>query len=215
MTSSSVGLAWNDVTGETGFRVERAPGGTSQWAAVGVAARDNFVFTDTGLAASTSYKYRVIATSRNGDSAPSAVLTVTTLAPPPPAAPGGVSAAAVSSSRIDVGWQDVTGESGYAVQRSADGATGWAQVGSVGQDVTSVLRHRAGRLDHLLLPGRGQQRQRQLGAVGGGQRDHARTAAGRPRDADRSDGARRCRRLRSTWRGETCPGSRATWCSAP
>jgi lysophospholipase L1-like esterase len=136
-TSSQISLAWNDVIGETGFRVERAPGGTTNWTAVGVAPRDNWVFTDTGLSASTTYKYRVIATSRNGDSAPSNVVTSTTAALPPPVTPAGVSAVAVSASAIDVGWQDVAAESGYRVQRSANGTTGWVQVGTTGAGETA------------------------------------------------------------------------------
>jgi hypothetical protein len=36
-----------------------------------------------------------------------------------------------------VGWQDVAGESGYTVQRSGNGVSGWAQVGTVGADVVS------------------------------------------------------------------------------
>ena len=136
-SSSQISLAWNDVVGETGFRVERAPGGTTNWASVAIVPRDNWVFTDTGLAASTTYKYRIIATSRNGDSAPSAVVTATTAALPPPVAPGGVTAVAVSPSQIDVAWLDVAGESGYRVQRSLDGVTGWVQVGTTGQDVVS------------------------------------------------------------------------------
>jgi lysophospholipase L1-like esterase/fibronectin type 3 domain-containing protein len=136
-SSSQISLAWNDVIGETGFRVERAPGGTTNWASVGIVPRDNWVFTDTGLAASTTYKYRVIATSRNGDSAASNVVTSTTAALPPPVAPNGLTAVAVSSSRIDVGWQDVAGESGYRVQRSLNGVSGWVQVGTTAQDVVS------------------------------------------------------------------------------
>jgi lysophospholipase L1-like esterase/fibronectin type 3 domain-containing protein len=137
VTSSQISLAWNDVTGETGYRVERAPGGTIDWAAVGSAARDNLNFADSGLASLTSYSYRVVATSRNGDSAPSAVVTASTAAPAPPAVPTGVTAVAVSSSQIDLAWQDVAGESGYRVQRSADGVSGWAQVGTTGQDAAS------------------------------------------------------------------------------
>jgi lysophospholipase L1-like esterase/fibronectin type 3 domain-containing protein len=137
VTSSQVSLAWNDVIGETGFRVERSAGGTNDWTAVGLAARDNWAFVDTGLAGSTTYSYRVVATSRNGDSAPSEVVTTTTAAPPLPAVPTGVTAVAVSSSRIDVAWQDVAGESGYRVQRSVDGVSGWVQVGATGQNVVS------------------------------------------------------------------------------
>ena len=56
--------------------------------------------------------------------------------PPPPATPAGVSAAAVSSSEIDVAWQDVAGESGLRVQRSPMGD--WlGQVGTTGADVTA------------------------------------------------------------------------------
>lgn len=137
VTDSQVSLAWNDVMGETGYRVERAPGGTTDWAAVGLAARDNLTFADSALAPLTSYSYRVVATSRNGDSAPSAIVTATTAAPSSPAVPTGVGAVAVSSSQIDVTWQDVAGESGYKVQRSNDGVTGWAQVGATSQDALS------------------------------------------------------------------------------
>jgi fibronectin type 3 domain-containing protein len=89
------------------------------------------------LTASTTYSYRVVATSPSGNSAPSAVAGATTLALPAPAAPTGVTATAVSSSRIDVAWQDVTGESGYQVQRSADGMSGWTTIGTTAQDLVS------------------------------------------------------------------------------
>lgn len=137
VTSSQISLAWNDVMGETGYRVERTPSGATDWAAVGSAARDNLTFADSGLASSTSYSYRVVATSRYGDSAPSAVVTATTAAPTLPAVPTGVTAVAVSSSQIDVAWQDVSGESGYRVQRSLDGVSGWAQVATTGADIAS------------------------------------------------------------------------------
>jgi fibronectin type 3 domain-containing protein len=111
--------------------------GTSGWAQVGSTGPDVTSFSDTGLTASTTYFYRVVATSGSGSSPFSAIVGATTLAPPPPAAPTGVTATAVSSSRIDLAWQDVAGESGYEVQRSLDGVSGWAQVGSTGPDVTS------------------------------------------------------------------------------
>jgi fibronectin type 3 domain-containing protein len=83
------------------------------------------------------YFYRVVASNGSGSSAPSAVVSATTAAAPPPGAPVGVTATVVSSSQIDVAWQDVPGESGYGVQRSPDGVSGWAQVGTTGQDVVS------------------------------------------------------------------------------
>ena len=72
VSSSQISLTWNDVMGETGYRMERAPAGVNKWAAIGASARDVLTYTDSGLPASTSfYKYRVVATSRNGDSAAS------------------------------------------------------------------------------------------------------------------------------------------------
>jgi titin len=108
----------------------------SGWDQVGTTGQDVVSFSDTGLAASTAYFYRVVASNGGGDSVPSAVVSATT-ATPPPEAPAGVTAVAVSSSQIDVAWQDVAGESGYRVQRSLNGVSGWAQVGVTGQDVVS------------------------------------------------------------------------------
>ena len=47
---------------------------------------------------------------------------------PPPPAPGGVTATSISTSDIDLDWTDVAGETGYRVERSADGTTGWTDV---------------------------------------------------------------------------------------
>jgi titin len=137
VSSSRIDVTWQDVTGESGYRVERSANGTTGWTQVATVGQNVLLFSDTGLAAATTYFYRVVATSPNGDSAPSAVAGATTVAPPPPPTPVGVTASAVSQSRIDVGWQDVAGESGYQVQRSPDGLSGWAQVASTGQDVVS------------------------------------------------------------------------------
>ena len=56
---------------------------------------------------------------------------------PPPGAPANLTATAVSTSRIDLSWNDVATETGYRVERSANGTSGWAQVGTTGQNVTS------------------------------------------------------------------------------
>jgi chitinase len=71
-TSSSVSLAWNPVSGATGYNVYR--GGTKVQSASGTSA------TVTGLAASTSYGFQVTATNAAGESAKSATVTGTTSA---------------------------------------------------------------------------------------------------------------------------------------
>ncbi|KAB2974511.1 chitinase [Streptomyces sp. SS1-1] len=73
-TSSSVSLAWNAVSGATGYNVYRD--GTKVTAVGGTSA------TVTGLAASTSYSFQVTATNAAGESAKSAAVTGTTTATP-------------------------------------------------------------------------------------------------------------------------------------
>ncbi|WP_020136871.1 chitinase [Streptomyces sp. 351MFTsu5.1] len=66
-SSSSVSLAWNTVSGATGYNVYRD--GTRVTAVTGTSA------TVTGLAASTSYGFQVTATNAAGESARSATVT--------------------------------------------------------------------------------------------------------------------------------------------
>ncbi|MBT1095401.1 chitinase [Streptomyces sp. Tu102] len=73
-SSSSVSLAWNTVSGATGYNVYR--GGTKVTAVTGTPA------TVTGLAASTSYSFQVTATNSAGESPKSAAVTGTTTAGP-------------------------------------------------------------------------------------------------------------------------------------
>lgn len=71
-SSSSVSLAWNTVSGATGYNVYRA--GTKVLAVNGTSA------TVTGLAASTSYSFQVTATNAAGESVKSTAVTGTTKA---------------------------------------------------------------------------------------------------------------------------------------
>ncbi|MFE5818016.1 chitinase [Streptomyces sp. NPDC056479] len=73
-TSSTVSLAWNTVSGATGYNVYR--GGTKVTAVTGTSA------TVTGLAASTSYSFQVTAANSAGESPKSAAVTGTTTAGP-------------------------------------------------------------------------------------------------------------------------------------
>jgi V8-like Glu-specific endopeptidase len=47
-----------------------------------------------------------------------------------PAAPGVLNATPVSTSQIDLSWTDVAGETGYKIERSPNGASGWVQIGT-------------------------------------------------------------------------------------
>ncbi|MEU1099953.1 glycosyl hydrolase family 18 protein [Streptomyces tibetensis] len=102
-TSSSVSLAWNTVSGATGYTVYRD--GTKVTAVSGTSA------TVTGLAASTSYSFQVTATNGAGESPKSAAVTGTTNKPngPGPALP---------EHAVTGYWQNF--DNGATVQRISD-----------------------------------------------------------------------------------------------
>ncbi|MEE1833328.1 chitinase [Streptomyces sp. SP17KL33] len=102
-TSSSVSLAWNPVSGATGYHVYR--GGTKVQSVTGTSA------TVTGLAASTSYTFQVTAANTAGESARSATATGTTTA-----TPGG--GTGVPKHAVTGYWQNF--DNGATVQRLAD-----------------------------------------------------------------------------------------------
>jgi fibronectin type 3 domain-containing protein len=129
VSATQINLAWADGTGETGYRVERSTDGVT-WTAVGTTGANVTTFSNTGLTAATTYRYRVFATNSAGSSAPSATVTATTV----PNAPGGVKASVISTTQINVSWNDVSGETGYRIERSTGGGV-WVQVGTAGANV--------------------------------------------------------------------------------
>jgi hypothetical protein len=85
VSSSQVNLSWSDRSGdEVGFRIERKIGTGGTYAQVATVGADVTDYPDTGLAASTTYVYRVRAYNSSGESAWSNEASATT-----PAAPAG------------------------------------------------------------------------------------------------------------------------------
>ncbi len=89
VSTSQINLAWTDNAGnETGFKVERKTGSGGAWGQVATPGANATSWSNTGLAAATTYYYRVRATNAGGDSAYSNEASATTPAPPPPAGSG-------------------------------------------------------------------------------------------------------------------------------
>jgi len=138
VSTNQVNVSWSassDNVGVTGYLVERSSGaGSTSFAQVATPAGASF--SDTGLAASTVYNYRVRATDAAGNlSGYSAVASATTQALPDttaPSVPANMAAAGVSSSQVNVSWSassDNVGVTGYLVERSQGaGSTSFAQV---------------------------------------------------------------------------------------
>ena len=124
VSGREIHLAWRDnASNETGFRLEQSPGNEAfvSVATVGANVTGHVV---GGLAALTTYSYRVVALNGAGESAASPSATAQTLPPGPPAAPSLLTAHAVSSSQIDLAWTDgSSNESGFALEQAgADSA---------------------------------------------------------------------------------------------
>ncbi|MGX1560817.1 chitinase [Streptomyces sp. NPDC055506] len=120
-TSSSVSLAWNAVSGATGYTVYRD--GTKVTAVSGTSA------TVTGLAASTSYSFQVAATNAAGESPKSAAVTGRTNAPtgPGPALP---------KHAVTGYWQNF--DNGATVQKLADVQSQYDIIAVAFADATST-----------------------------------------------------------------------------
>lgn len=140
--ASTIDLSWvasTDNVGVTGYRVERCQGAAcSSFAEIATPTVTSL--NDTGLAAATSYSYRVRARDAAGNlSVFSATASATTAAAPPPQAdttppsqPAGVAATADGPFAMNLSWQastDNVGVTGYRVERcQGAGCTSFAQI---------------------------------------------------------------------------------------
>ncbi|MDD4242813.1 MAG: fibronectin type III domain-containing protein, partial [Bacilli bacterium] len=139
ISSNQIQVTWADNSNnETGFRLERSTNGIN-WTEFAVTAANVTSYTDTGLAASTTYYYRVRAYNSNGNSNYSNT-AITSVVPPvalPPAVPTGLTAVAISSNQIQVTWTDNSNnETGFWLERSTDGVN-WALLGYTAANVTN------------------------------------------------------------------------------
>jgi chitodextrinase len=139
VSPTQLNLSWTastDNVGVTGYLVERENPGSSSF--VQVATTAGTAYSDAGLAAASTYSYRVRATDAAGNLSPySTVANATTRAPDtqPPTAPSNLIATAVSQSQINLGWTastDNVGVTGYLVYRENPGSTTYVQVGTTG-----------------------------------------------------------------------------------
>ena len=130
-SSTTIRLMWAEVPAAIGYEIERKLNG---WRGIATIEKGGTTYTDAGLASETTYYYRVSALIDGGAAPPSDVVSATTLEAPP-SAPW--LTAAASSDAVTLSWTDVADETGYRIERLADGDTDWVTIATTGEDVTT------------------------------------------------------------------------------
>lgn len=141
ISTSQINLSWVDnANNETGFKIERCLGSAcTNFSQIAQPAAGVVNYSDTGLASSTSYTYRVRSYNSGGDSSYSNTATATTSAagPAPPSAPINLTVTTMSATRIDLKWTDTSNnEVGFRIERSPDGNT-FTEIATVGENATA------------------------------------------------------------------------------
>lgn len=133
--ANQIGLTWNDASdNETGFEIERSPNGSSSWSLIHTTAADVTSYTNTGLSEYTIYYYRIRSVNAVSQSNYSSVASATTEI----IAPSSLTATTISDTQINLAWTDNSGvESGYKVEQSSNGTTGWAVINTTAPNANS------------------------------------------------------------------------------
>ncbi len=148
--ANRIDLTWSaafDAVGVTGYHVERCQeAGCADFAEIAQVSGSITALGNTGLAATTSYSYRVRARDAAGNlSAYSNVGTATTGTVPdttPPTAPVLAAPTVAGSTQIDLAWSassDAVGVTGYFVERcQGAGCTTFSEIAQVSAAVTTL-----------------------------------------------------------------------------
>ena len=138
VSASQINLSWhNNATNAQGFLIERETGASGTWTQIATVTAATTTYQDTSLAANTSYSYRLRAYNNGGDSGYSAIATSTTLMTVP-AAPSGLVASVISSSQINLSWQNnAANAQGVLIEREIGTSGAWTQIASVAAGTTS------------------------------------------------------------------------------
>jgi titin len=135
-STSQITLNWTDnSTNETGFKIERKTGATGTYALIATVGANVVTYSNTGLTVNTTYYYRIYAYNATGNSVYSNIANATPASLP---APSNLRLTAVSNTQINLTWWDnSTTEIRFKIERKTGSAGTWAQIATVGANITS------------------------------------------------------------------------------
>ncbi|HEY4271533.1 MAG TPA: fibronectin type III domain-containing protein, partial [Candidatus Udaeobacter sp.] len=138
VSSSQINLTWTDnSSSETGFKIERSPVNDLYFTQIATVGANVTTFTDSGLAESTKYYYRVRAYNAMANSTYTSEKNATTLSNLP-MAPSGLTATVVSSSKITLTWTDNSNnETGFIISRKTGSGGTYADIHTTNENMTT------------------------------------------------------------------------------
>jgi regulation of enolase protein 1 (concanavalin A-like superfamily) len=131
-TTTPIYLNWADVQGDQGYRVERSPDGVN-FTTLSTTGTNLNAYNDTTAVVNTGYVYRITPVTSVGDGVAQSLLINTGTRWTTSA----LAITARASSSMSIGWTDFAGESGYRIERTTNGVTGWTSVATLGAGANS------------------------------------------------------------------------------
>jgi hypothetical protein len=130
ITSSGATVSWGAATGAVTYNLQYKTSAATTWTTVGVTGTSKAL---TGLAAATTYNYKVANVCSGSTSAYSTASSFTTSAATTTCAvPAGLASVSVTSSGATVSWGVATGAVTYNLQYKTSAATTWTTVSVTG-----------------------------------------------------------------------------------
>jgi uncharacterized protein (TIGR02145 family) len=123
-SANSITVSWSSSKGATLYYIYRSTSVDGVYSQVGSSVATSYA--NTGLAAATTYYYKVAAFNGGGSGPQSEAVSAATLS----FVPAGVAAAVTSANKITVSWSEVTGALVYRIYRSESSDGDYAQVGT-------------------------------------------------------------------------------------
>jgi len=129
ITQTAATLSWTAVGGSTSYNIQWKAASASTWTTVSSITATTYNLS--GLAAATSYNFKVQANCNGTLSSYSATSTFTTAAAPSCGVPSGLNATSITQSGATLNWAAVSGAVSYSLQWKLASASVWTTVNNI------------------------------------------------------------------------------------